>query len=285
MTDLVSLSTAPPTALVRAALDEDRAFDDVTTMGIVPAEARAKGVITAVRPGTIAGTEPAAIAFRLLNPHCQLRVDAEDGAAVMTGDVVMTIEGTTRGILSAERVALNFLQRLSGVATLTRSFVQAVEGTRARIIDTRKTTPGWRVLEKSAVRAGGGANHRMDLAEMALIKDNHLAAAGGDIGMAVARVRRLLPAGAEVEVEADTIDQVRAALAAGAERILLDNMTLDEMREAVALVSGRARLEASGGVTLDTARLIAETGVDDISVGALTHSAPALDLSLAVEPL
>jgi nicotinate-nucleotide pyrophosphorylase (carboxylating) len=284
VTDPAFFSTAALTALVRAALDEDRAFDDVTTMGIVPAEAKARAVITAVRVGVIAGTEPAAIAFRLLNPHCQVRVEAEDGASVTAGDDVMTIEGTTRGILSAERVALNFLQRLSGVATMTRAFVRAVDGTRARILDTRKTMPGWRILEKSAVRAGGGANHRMDLAEMALIKDNHLAAADGDIGMAVARVRRLLPAGAEVEVEADTIDQVWAALAAGAERILLDNMTLDEMREAVALVSGRARLEASGGVTLDTVRSIAETGVDDISVGALTHSAPALDLSLAIEP-
>ena len=272
-------------ALVRAALDEDRAFDDVTTMAIVGAESRALGTITAVRKGVIAGTEPAAIAFRLLDPHCLVRVDRGDGSAVDPGDVVMTIEGSARGLLSAERVALNFLQRLSGVATLTSIYVRAVEGTRARILDTRKTTPGWRVLEKHAVRMGGGANHRMNLAEMALIKDNHLSAVGGDVAIAVAGARKALPKGAEVEVEADTLDQVRAALAAGAERILLDNMSLGEMREAVALANGRARLEASGGVTLDTVRAIAETGVDDISVGALTHSAPALDLSLELDNL
>lgn len=272
MTDLVGI--------VRAALDEDRAFEDVTTLAIVSGESRARGTITAVRAGVIAGTELAGIAFRLLDPRCRLSVHREDGAAVEPGDHVMTIEGSARGLLSAERVALNFLQRLSGVATLTSIYVRSVAGTGARILDTRKTTPGWRALEKHAVRMGGGANHRMDLAEMALIKDNHLAAVGGDVGIAVARARKALPKGAEIEVEADTIEQVRAALAAGADRILLDNMTTGEMREAVALVSGRARLEASGGVTLHTVRAIAETGVDDISVGALTHSAPALDLSL-----
>ncbi|TAK17932.1 MAG: carboxylating nicotinate-nucleotide diphosphorylase [Acidobacteria bacterium] len=275
MTDLVGF--------VRAALDEDRAFDDVTTKGIVPAEARGRATIAAGQPGVIAGTEAAGVAFRLLNPRCEIAVLAEDGAVVGAGDVVMVIDGTTRGLLSAERVALNFLQRLSGIATLTAAFVDAVRGTRARILDTRKTTPGWRALEKYAVRMGGGANHRMDLSEMALIKDNHLAAVG-DVGIAVARVRGLLPKGAEVEVEADTLPQVEAALIAGADRILLDNMTLDEMRAAVELVGGRARLEASGGVTLGRVRAIAETGVDDISVGALTHSAPALDLALSIEP-
>lgn len=272
-------------ALVRQALDEDRAFDDVTTTGIVPAEARSRAVITAGADGVIAGTELAGTAFRLLDPRALIAVHAVDGSAVATGDIVMSIEGTTRGILSAERVALNFLQQLSGVSTLTSSFVAAVRGTRARILDTRKTTPGWRILEKNAVRMGGGSNHRMDLAEMALIKDNHLVAAGGDVAAAISRVRALLPKGAEVEVEADTLDQVRAAVSAGAERVLLDNMTLDEMRAAVALAAGRVRLEASGGVTLATVRRIAETGVDDISVGALTHSAPALDLSLSIEPL
>ena len=277
MTDLV--------ALVRAALDEDRAFDDVTTKGIVPEGKRGRAVIVARRAGVVAGTEPAGIAFRLLDPACLVKVLAADGSAIADGDAVMTIEGSMRGLLSAERVALNFLQRLSGVATVTAGFVAAVRGTRARILDTRKTTPGWRVLEKYAVRMGGGANHRLDLAEMALIKDNHLAAVGGDVGVAVARARASMPPGAEVEVEADTLDQVRAAVEAGADRILVDNMTPGEMRDAVKMVAGRARVEASGGVTLATVLAIAETGVDDISVGALTHSAPALDLSLSIEPL
>jgi nicotinate-nucleotide pyrophosphorylase (carboxylating) len=268
---------------VRAALDEDRAFDDVTTMAIVAADAKARATIAANRDGVIAGTEPAGIAFRLLDPLCRILVLREDGAHVSAGDSVMAIEGLTRGLLAAERVALNFLQRLSGVATLTAEYVRAVQGSRARILDTRKTTPGWRQLEKHAVRMGGGSNHRMDLAEMALIKDNHLAAVDGDVSVAVARVRRLLPAGAEVEVEADTLDQVRAAVAAGADRILLDNMSLDDLRAAVAFVAGRARLEASGGVTLATVAAIAATGVDDISVGALTHSAPALDLGMTLE--
>ncbi len=279
--------------IVRAALNEDRAIDDVTTLGIVPAESRSRATITATHDGVIAGTEPAAVAFRLLDPDCHIEIQMADGVSVGPGDIVMTIDGSTRGLLAAERVALNFLQRLSGVATTTSRYVHAVKGTRARILDTRKTTPGLRVLEKQAVVAGGGVNHRMDLAAMALIKDNHLAAVGGDVGIAVARMRHALAPGAEVEVEADTLDQVRAALAAGADRILLDNMTLDEMCEAVALVDGRARLgrerpirlEASGGVTLATVRAIADTGVDDISVGALTHSAPALDLSLSIEPL
>jgi nicotinate-nucleotide pyrophosphorylase (carboxylating) len=269
--------------LVRAALDEDRAFDDVTSAGVVAAESRSRAAIVAKGRGVIAGIECAVAAFRLLDPAIEIVMLRADGTHVSFGDVVLQIEGRTRAILAAERVALNFLQRLSGVATITDRFVQAVDGTRARILDTRKTTPGWRALEKYAVRMGGGANHRMDLAEMALIKDNHLAAVGGDVALAVARVRALLPEGAEVEVEADTLDQVDAAVAAGAERVLLDNMTLDQMRDAVVRVAGRARLEASGGVTLETVRAIAETGVDDISVGALTHSAPALDLSLSLD--
>jgi nicotinate-nucleotide pyrophosphorylase (carboxylating) len=280
-------------ALVRAALEEDRAFDDVTSIGIVPAESRSRATITAKQEGVIAGTEPAAMAFRLLDPDCHIEIQMNDGVRVGAGDAVMTIDGSTRGLLSAERVALNFLQQLSGVATLTSQYVHAVHGTRARILDTRKTTPCLRILEKQAVRSGGGENHRMDLAAMALIKDNHLAAVGGDVGLAVARMRQMLPPGAEVEVEADTIDQVTAALSAGADRILLDNMTTGQMREAVEITNGRARLdrdrpirlEASGGVSLATVRAIAETGVDDISVGALTHSAPALDLSLSIEPL
>jgi nicotinate-nucleotide pyrophosphorylase (carboxylating) len=192
----------------------------------------------------------------------------------------MFLSGHARGILSAERVALNFMQRLSGIASLTARYVDAVAGTGAHILDTRKTTPGMRRLEKYAVRAGGGMNHRMDLASAVLIKDNHLAAVEGDVAIAVKRARAVGPAGIKVEVECDNVDQVRAAMDAGADVIMLDNMSLTDMREAVKIVDGRAVIEASGGVTLETVRRIAETGVNWISVGALTHSAPALDLAL-----
>jgi nicotinate-nucleotide pyrophosphorylase (carboxylating) len=199
---------------------------------------------------------------------------------VRAGEVVMEISGEARGLLSAERTALNFLQHLSGIATLTRSFVDAIAGTSALILDTRKTTPGWRVLEKYAVRAGGGTNHRMDLRSGVLIKDNHLAAVGGDIAMAVACARGLVAGGTPIEVECDTLEQVDAAVAAGADWVLLDNMSLAQLRDAVERCRGVVITEASGGVSLNTVRSIAETGVDRISVGALTHSAPALDLGL-----
>jgi len=267
-------------ALVRAALEEDAAFRDVTTLATIPANAEARAKLRARQAGVIAGVACARAAFLALDPSCRIEVRADDGAAVEAGDTVLIVSGPARALLSAERVALNFMGRMSGVATLTATYVAKVAGTRARIVCTRKTTPGWRGIEKAAGRAGGGTNHRMDLASAALIKDNHLLAVGGDVARAVALVRAGLPAGAEVEVEADTVAQVEAALAAGAERILLDNMTLDMMRACVALTAGRARLEASGGVNLSTVRAIAETGVDDISVGALTHSAPALDLGL-----
>jgi nicotinate-nucleotide pyrophosphorylase (carboxylating) len=208
-----------------------------------------------------------------------------DGARVARGDVAMEIEGPARAILSAERIALNFVQRLSGVATLTARYVDAVRGTRAQILDTRKTTPTLRALEKYAVRCGGGVNHRMDLASAVLIKDNHLAAVGGDIAEAVRRSRSRASHGIQVEVECDDASQVAAAAEAGADIILLDNMTPEEMRECVALTAGRALTEASGGITLAAARAVAEAGVDLISVGALTHSAPALDVALDfVEP-
>jgi nicotinate-nucleotide pyrophosphorylase (carboxylating) len=265
---------------VRAALDEDAAFHDVTTQAIVPEDAQSRAELRVRDAGVVAGIECVRETFRALDPGCRVDVANADGARVVAGEVVLAVTGPTRALLSGERVALNFIQRLSGIATLTARYVDAVHGTRARILDTRKTTPGWRELEKAAVRAGGGANHRMDLASAVLIKDNHLRAVDGDVARAVALVRATLPPGAEIEVEADTIEQVSAALAAGAERILLDNMPLDIMRECVTLTAGRARLEASGGVNLATVRAIAETGVDDISVGALTHSAPALDLGL-----
>ncbi|MBI5955915.1 MAG: carboxylating nicotinate-nucleotide diphosphorylase, partial [Chloroflexi bacterium] len=207
---------------------------------------------------------------------------AEDGAQVQPGDRLATLAGPTRGLLAGERLALNFLQRLSGIATLTARYVAAVAGTKAVILDTRKTTPILRFLEKYAVRAGGGQNHRFGLYDMVLIKDNHIRVAGSIKG-AIERVRLQLDRRFPVEVEASTLAEVREAVAAGADRILLDNMSLSQMREAVGLVAGRAKLEASGRMTLERVRRVAETGVDYISVGALTHSAPALDISMEIE--
>ena len=266
-------------ALVRGALEEDGAFDDLTTIATVVSERRARASLVARENGIVCGVALALNTFRALDPKVAIRIDAEDGTRVSPGSSILFVNGNARALLSAERVALNFLQRLSGIATLTAQFVAAIEGSGAKIFDTRKTTPGWRQLEKYAVRAGGGCNHRMDLSSAVLIKDNHLAALDGDIAVAVHRARELAP-GVKVEVECDTIDQVDRALAAGADIIMLDNMTLDEMRSAVRHVRRRAILEASGGVSLTTVRGIAETGVDWISVGALTHSAPAMDLAL-----
>ncbi|HEX4934426.1 MAG TPA: carboxylating nicotinate-nucleotide diphosphorylase [Gemmatimonadaceae bacterium] len=271
------------TAQVRAALDEDGAFIDITTIATVLSDRRARARLVARDAGVVAGLALAIEAFHQLDDKVSIRVDAEDGTRVAKGDTVLFLSGHARGLLSAERVALNFLQRLSGVATLTCRYVDAVKGTRARILDTRKTTPGWRALEKYAVRCGGGVNHRFDLSSSVLIKDNHLAAVEGDVGLAVRRARDLLASGGTVEVECDRIEQVRAALAARADIILLDNMPTALMRECVQLVDGRAITEASGGVSLDTVRAIALTGVDHISVGALTHSAPALNLALDFE--
>ena len=221
--------------------------------------------------------------FRTLDPKVSMRVDTEDGRRAMRGDTIVFITGHARSLLSAERVALNFLMRLSGIATTTSRFVDAVRGTGARILDTRKTTPGWRALEKYAVRAGGGTNHRMDLSSSVLIKDNHLAAVDGQVAVAVRRARELAPPGATVEVECVSLEQVVAALASGADIVLLDNMPLDLMRECVRATGRRALLEASGGITLDNVRAVAETGVDLISVGAITHSAAALNLALDFE--
>jgi len=270
-------------ALVKSALDEDGAFNDLTTIATVVSDRHARGRLVARAPGVLCGVALALEAFRTLDPKVTMRVDSEDGARLKPGDSVLYLSGHARALLAAERVALNFMQRLSGVASITARYVDAVRGTRARILDTRKTTPGWRLLEKYAVRAGGGANHRLNLSTAVLIKDNHLAAVDGDVGLAVRRARDLAPVGTKVEVECDRVEQVRAAIAAGADIIMLDNMAPATMRECVALVDGRALVEASGGVTLDSVRAIAETGVDWISVGALTHSAPALDLALDFE--
>jgi nicotinate-nucleotide pyrophosphorylase (carboxylating) len=228
----------------------------------------------------IAGLPLACEAFEQLDKAVTIRVEREDGTRVSPDTPAMFLSGHARGLLSAERVALNFVQHLSGIATTTARYVEAVSGTGAHILDTRKTTPGLRRLEKYAVRCGGGLNHRMDLSAAVLIKDNHLAAVDGDIAIAVKRARAVGPDGIKIEVECDTLEQVRVAIGAGVDVIMLDNMGLMDLREAVKLVDHRAVTEASGGVTLDTVRLIAETGVDWISVGALTHSAPALDLAL-----
>jgi nicotinate-nucleotide pyrophosphorylase (carboxylating) len=233
--------------------------------------------------GVLCGVPLAVEAFRQLDDKATIRIDHEDGSRLEPADSVLYLSGHARALLAAERVALNFMQRLSGIASITARYVDAVRGTRAKILDTRKTTPGWRLLEKYAVRAGGGTNHRLNLSSAVLIKDNHLAAVDGDVGVAVRRARDLAPAGTKVEVECDRMEQVRAALDASADIIMLDNMSPAQMAERVALVNDRAITEASGGVTLETVRAIAETGVDWISVGALTHSAPSLDLALDFE--
>ena len=269
--------------LVKGALDEDQAFNDITTLATVEPAQRARARLVAREAGALSGVPLALAAFVQCDDKVQIRVDAEDGQRVAAGAGVLFITGRARGVLAAERTALNYLQRLSGVATLTSRFVDAVRGTRARIVDTRKTTPGWRVLEKYAVRCGGGSNHRETLADAVLVKDNHLAAVDGDVALAVRKSREFTLPGTFVQIECDTLDQVRAAVAAGADGVLLDNMSPDMMREAVALAAGRVLTEASGGVRLDTVRAIAESGVDRISVGALTHSAPALNLALDFE--
>ncbi len=274
-------------AAVRRALDEDVGRGDVTTDALIPARARARARLVAREPLTVAGLDLAVAAFRALAADLRAERAVNDGAAVPAGAVLLRLEGPARALLTAERTALNFVQRLSGVATLTARFVAAVAGTGTRILDTRKTTPGWRRLEKYAVACGGGHNHRLGLFDRVLIKDNHLVALRGrrpnPIAWAVRRARAAHP-GLFVEVEADTLAQVRQAVAAGADGILLDNMPPAQLRRAVRLVAGRARTEASGGVRLDNVRAIAETGVDFISVGALTHSAPAVDVALDFEP-
>jgi len=274
------LKTPELQKLVRAALDEDQAFNDITTIATVVSDRRARATLVARGNGTTAGVPLALETFRMLDPKGTIRVEREDGGRVQKGDPILFVTGHARALLGAERTALNFMQRLSGIATLTAKFVEAVKGTNAKILDTRKTTPGWRLLEKYAVRAGGGVNHRMDLASTVLIKDNHLVACDGDVALAVNRVRDLAPPGTQIEVECERPEQVRSAIDAGAHAVLLDNMSLDALRESVGIARGRAKTEASGGVNLNTVRAIAETGVDWISVGALTHSPPALDLAL-----
>jgi nicotinate-nucleotide pyrophosphorylase (carboxylating) len=271
---------------VAAALTEDVGPGDVTTLATVPQDVAGAARMVARQALTVAGLEFAAEAFRQLSPEIRFHQQIPDGQRVERGAVLARIEGQSRALLTAERVALNFVQRLSGVATLTARFVDAIQGTKAKILDTRKTTPGWRRFEKYAVTCGGGSNHRIGLYDLILIKDNHLAAlretTSNPIGAAVQRARSTYP-NLRIEVEADTLEQVELALAAGADIILLDNMSSDDLRTAVREIAGRAQTEASGGIQLETVRAVAETGVDFISVGALTHSAPAVDMALDFE--
>jgi nicotinate-nucleotide pyrophosphorylase (carboxylating) len=272
----------PATDPIAIALREDVGAGDITTEFFVPDGLRALGRIIARERAIVAGGQTAAEVFRRVNPKLNVEVLQPDGAALMGGETILEVRGAANSILTAERVALNFLQRLSGIATLTRQFVDAAGKSRAKILDTRKTTPGLRALEKAAVVAGGGANHRFNLSDMVLVKDNHLSAGSGFSGFAAAiqRLRHERP-GVRIEVEADRLEQVRSFLEIdGIDVILLDNMKPSEMREAVAFGKDKVKFEASGGVTLKTVRQIAATGVDYISVGALTHSARAIDLSL-----
>ena len=265
--------------ILRAALAEDIGPGDVTTLLTVPPESRASARVLVKAEGVLAGLEIGLRAFTLLDPDVQITLRGKDGQRVSYGTVVATVSGSAQSLLTAERVCLNVMQRMSGVATLAARFVQEVDGTAARIVDTRKTTPGLRHLEKYAVRCGGAHNHRWGLGDGILIKDNHLAAGGG-VGACVARARESAPHPLKIEVECKTLGQVAEAVAARADVLLLDNMSLETLREAVKRVGKKALTEASGGVNLATVRDIALTGVDLISVGALTHSAPALDISL-----
>ena len=270
--------------LVRAALAEDIGPGDITTMLCVPEGTRATAIVLAKQPGVIAGLAIAELAFHLLDPNAQWQAHVNDGERVGEGRTPLaTVTGDARALLTAERVALNFLQRLSGIATVTARGVELVAGTNARIVDTRKTTPGLRMLEKYAVRAGGGFNHRLGLYDAVLIKDNHIRAAGG-ITSAVRNAQAHIPHTMKIEVEASTLAQVQEALDAGADIILLDNMDTETMRQAVNQIGGRAISEASGGLTEARVAEVAATGVNILSIGALTHSAPALDISLDFSP-
>jgi nicotinate-nucleotide pyrophosphorylase (carboxylating) len=280
MNDIPDLPEVLVEALVRRSLDEDLGSGgDITSRAVISVDATARAHFVAREGGVLAGVQPASLTFELVDPTVDFRFDVDEGASVEVGDVVATVEGRTRSILTAERTALNFLSHLSGVATATRTLVDAVSGTDAKICCTRKTTPGLRSLEKQAVRAGGGVNHRFGLGDAILIKDNHVAASGGVAAAVRAAKERSGPATA-IEVEVDTLEQLTEALEAGATAVLLDNMDPSDLRRAVEVNDGRAVLEASGRVTAETVRGIAETGVDYISSGWITHSAPVLDFGL-----
>jgi len=282
MSRRLSLAPSALHSLVARALAEDLGTGDITTRRLFPRAVRAKAAIIAKQPAVIAGLPAARAVFRAVDTSVRFHAMVRDGARVEPGTVVAALSGDGRSILTGERVALNFLQHLSGVATLTRRFVEAVQGTRTVILDTRKTLPGLRLLEKYAVRLGGGRNHRMSLSDGILIKDNHIALAGGLRAAVQAAKGRAGTDRRPIEVEVTTLDEVRESLAAGAGIVLLDNMPIVQIKEAVRLIGNRARTEVSGGVHLHNVREIAATGVDAISIGALTHSAPAADLSLEI---
>jgi nicotinate-nucleotide pyrophosphorylase (carboxylating) len=279
---LVNSTLAQVETIVRRALSEDIGDGDVTTQCTVPSDARLKGQLIAKEPGVVAGLEVVGLAFSILDERVQFAPLVADGERVKAGYVIGTVSGPGQALLSGERVALNFLQRMSGIATLTRRFVEAVEGTSAIILDTRKTAPGLRRFDKWAVRLGGGQNHRLGLYDMVLIKDNHIAAVG-NISEAVARVRAEDNLKRPIEVEVKGLAELKEALVLDVDRIMLDNMSLAKMREAVSVTGGRVPLEASGNVSLENVAAIAATGVDYISVGLLTHSVQALDISLELK--
>jgi nicotinate-nucleotide pyrophosphorylase (carboxylating) len=273
-------------AVIEPALAEDAPWGDVTSELLLPADATATAVLSAREPGVLSGGEVFAAAMTMVDPATAVTFHLADGAAFERGSVIATVRGNARAILRAERVALNLVQRMSGIATLTSRYVAEVSATSARVVDTRKTTPGLRALERHAVRCGGGHNHRFSLSDAVLAKDNHLAvllAGGRDLTEVLREARSRLSHTTHFEVEVDRIDQIEPVIAAGVDTIMLDNFTPAELREGVAIVAGRALVEASGNVNLDTIREIAETGVDIISVGALTHSVRALDLGLDVQ--
>jgi len=272
--------------VVLRALQEDAPTGDITSETLIPESATATAQLRAREAGVFSGGQVFATAFTLVDPRVRIEVLVEDGARMEAGQLLAEVSGSARSVLRAERVGLNFVQRMSGIATLTAAYVDAIADTKARILDTRKTTPGLREFERAAVRAGGGVNHRFSLSDAVLAKDNHLAvltAGGKDLATELQRVRTQVGANIKIEVEVDRIDQIEPVLSGGVDIIMLDNFTLEELRDGVALVAGRAIVEASGNVRLDTVRAIAETGVDVISVGALTHSARALDLGLDIE--
>ena len=272
--------------LIDSAVAEDQTFNDPTTLAVVPSEVRGVGMLRAKADGVLAGVDVALEVFRRVDPNLEARALLSDGSRLYSGSDIAVVSGPAGPILRAERIALNFLQRMSGIATATNRYVEAVGGLNSRIVDTRKTAPGHRYLDKYAVRMGGGQNHRLNLADGILIKDNHIQAnrfremgLAQVIGLALERASHTI----KVEVEVETLNQVREAVDAGAHIIMLDNMSVDLMREAMALIDGRAVVEASGGINMDTVRAVAETGVDLISIGALTHSVAALDISLDLE--
>ena len=266
--------------VVRMALDEDAPWGDITSQTLIPAAARVTADLAARELGVLCGEDIFRAAMSLTDPSISTEFHLHDGDRFAKGDVLATIAGSTRAVLQAERVALNFTQRLSGIATLTARYVAETSGTKARIVDTRKTTPGLRLLERYAVRCGGGVNHRFSLSDAVMAKDNHLAVLGTSLAGAIRQARATLPHTTHFEVEVDSLDQIDEVLAAGVDTIMLDNFTTEEQRAGVAKIAGRALVEASGGVTLERIREIAATGVDIISVGALTHSVRALDLGL-----